>query len=304
MNKTPESQAPVRRRKKSQVRRDRMLSLIAALVTLVIVVLVIVIATSLSAYRERPTPVETTAAPDYIPYMGYHVNIYPGLAVNELDAASFSVQNGLLSYDDGKTVSENGIDVSEHQGEIDWESVAGAGIDFAFLRIGYRGYTEGNMYPDARFEENYEAARAAGIRVGVYFYSQAVSESEAAKEAEFVLQLLGERELDLPVTIDWEYADADSARTDDIGGSLLTSISDAFCSRIESAGYSAAIYFNKDTGYIHYDLGVLSDYDFWIADYSDTPVFYYAHEYWQYTDEGHVAGISETVDLNLRFVAG
>lgn len=293
--------APARKRRKSQARRDRMVAGIAALLTVAVIVAVIAAAVSLSAHRERPVP--ATTAPDHIPYMGYRVRIYPDLPVNLLDPASFSTQNGLLYYDDGTTVSECGIDVSEHQGEIDWQRVAGAGIRFAFIRIGYRGYTEGNMYPDARFEENYEGARKAGLQVGVYFYSQAVSVPEARKEAEYVLELLDGRALDLPVTIDWEYADADSARTDEIGGDLLTSISDAFCSRIENARYPAAIYFNKDTGYIHYDLGALSDYAFWIADYNETPVFYYAHEYWQYSDEGTVDGISRPVDLNLRFLA-
>ena len=290
------------RRRAAQRRRDRTVILCVASFAVLCVVLVIIAATTLGNRRDRNVASTTATSSDTVLYMGYAVHIYPELARNTLDPDAFSTQNGLLSYDDGQLVSENGIDVSEHQGKIDWEKVADAGISFAFLRIGYRGYTEGQLYPDERFEENYAEARRCGIDVGVYFYSQAVSTAEAKHEAEYLLELLDGRELDLPVIIDWEYADADSARTDDIGGALLTSISDTFCSVIERSSYSAGIYFNKDTGYIHYDLGSLSDYAFWIADYNKTPVFYYAHEYWQYSDSGTVDGIEKPVDLNLRFV--
>ena len=291
-------------RRRAQARRDRMAAFIIGTLAIIIVIAVISLAVSAGENRARYTVPETTTVPDSVRYMGYDVAFYPDLPANELDADAFSVgENGLLMYDDGETVSENGVDVSEHQGEINWKKVAAAGIDFAFLRIGYRGYTEGGLYEDARFELNYYGARAADIKVGVYFYSQAVTVAEALKEAEYVLELLDDRKLDLPVVLDWEYADADEARTDSIGGSLLTSIGAAFCGRIQRSGYPAAIYFNKDTGYVHYDLSALADYPFWIADYNTTPLFYYAHEYWQYSDAGTIDGISEPVDLNLRFVS-
>ncbi|MEA4823501.1 MAG: glycoside hydrolase family 25 protein [Clostridiaceae bacterium] len=290
-------------RLRAQRQRDRTVILAVSSFAVLCVVLVIIVAVSLGSRRDRTVTAATdTADADTVMYMGYAVPIYPELPINELDSEAFSTKNDLLTYDDGSIISQNGIDVSEHQGEIDWEKVSEAGITFAFLRIGYRGYTEGMLYPDARFEENYAAAKACGLSVGVYFYSQAVTSSEAKHEAEYVLELLDGRTLDLPVVVDWEYADADSARTDEISGMLLTSISDTFCSLIENSSYSAAIYFNKDTGYIQYDLGSLSDYAFWIADYNSTPVFYYAHEYWQYSDNGTVDGITEPVDLNLRFV--
>ncbi len=288
-------------RLRAQRRRDRTVTLAVSSLAVLCVVFTIIVAVSLGNRRARGAGAGAADA-NTVLYRGYAVPIYPGLPKNELDPDAFSTKNGLLTYDDGSVVSQNGIDVSEHQGEIDWKKVSDAGVTFAFLRIGYRGYTEGMLYPDARFEENYAAAKASGLSIGVYFYSQAVTPAEATHEAEFVLELLDGRALDLPVVIDWEYADADSARTDEIGGTLLTSISDTFCSLIENSSYSAAIYFNKDTGYIHYDLGNLSKYAFWIADYNDTPVFYYAHEYWQYSDKGAVDGITEPVDLNLRFV--
>ena len=294
---------PGKRRRRSQARRDRMTAFIIGLFTVICVVVIIAMAVSVSGRRARYTAPEQTTVPDSFAYMGYDVAYYPDLPPNELDGDAFSAsETGLLTYDDGTLVSENGIDVSEHQGDIDWRKVADAGISFAFLRIGYRGYTEGGLYPDTRFETNYYTARANDIQVGVYFYSQAVTVSEALSEAEFVLELLDDRKLDLPVVFDWEFADADEARTDSISGTLLTSITAAFCSRIEHNGYSAAVYFNKDTGYVHYDLEELSAYPFWIADYNAMPLFYYAHEYWQYTDAGEIDGISEPVDMDLRFI--
>jgi lysozyme len=292
MGYTPQTQPRRRARRKD----ERILAAIAA--AAVICIAAVIAAALVHENRAREAARTTTAKPTSVVYMGYTVALYDNLERNGRTEGVYTYLGGLLTSADART----GIDVSQHQGEIDWERVAEQGVEFAFLRIGYRGYTEGQMYEDTRFEEYYEGARAAGIDVGVYFYSQAVTVVEARLEAAFVLEKLNGREVELPVAIDWEYAKAETARTDEIGGNLLTSISKTFCEMIESEGYDAAIYFSKDTGYTQYNLGQLADYAFWVADYSDRPVFYYAHEFWQYSDKGHVDGIPEPVDLDLWFI--
>ncbi len=303
----PPEQAAARkkaRRRISQARRDRRAAFIVGILTAAVVVAIVWLAVSASEKRVRYTPPPETTVPDSVRHMGYDVTFYPDLPVNELDPEAFVTdpKTGYILYDDGVTMSETGIDVSQHQGEIDWKKVAACGVRFAFLRIGYRGSTEGLLYPDERFEEYYAGARAADIQVGVYFYSQAVTVYEASREADYVLELLKDRKLDLPVVMDWEFADIGDGRTDTIDSELLTGICQAFCQRIRRDGYQTAVYFNKNIGYEHYDLDELSDYAFWIADYNETPHFYYAHEYWQYTDAGGVDGIAEPVDMDLRFV--
>jgi len=197
--------------------------------------------------------------------------------------------------------AERGIDVSEHNGVIDWEQVAELDLDFALIRIGYRGNTEGNIYPDEQFEANYAGAVNAGLDVGVYFYSQSLTADEARDEAQFVLDTLDERKLTCPVVFDWEDAESEIARTVDMTGEEITTVTLAFCRKIARNGYEPMVYFNKEFGYRMYDLSAISAYTFWLADYNDYPKFYYDHTYWQYSDEGVLPGIPNPVDLNLRF---
>lgn len=191
-----------------------------------------------------------------------------------------------------------GVDVSEHQGEIDWEQVAQAGMEFAFVRIGYRGYTSGGIYEDAYAAQNLTAAREAGLRVGVYFYSQATNEAEAALEAAFCIKFLRDHSIDLPVVYDWEYVSSD-ARTGGMDSATLTACAATFCDAMEDAGYESMIYFNPHLSETLLDLTQLLDYPFWLALYSDQMTYPYRVELWQYTDQGTVPGISGAADVNL-----
>ncbi len=196
-----------------------------------------------------------------------------------------------------------GIDVSNHQGSIDWDALKEQGIEFAYLRIGLRGYGEaGTLYTDRSFESYYAGAKAAGIDVGVYMFSQATSLREAADEALYALRLLGGRELDLPVYYDWESVQSDDSRTADNDELLLTAQARAFCALIKAGGYDAGVYMNRQQGYYRYDLRSLTDYKLWIADYGDYPDFYYRFDVWQYDDEATMDGIGQIVDLNVEFV--
>lgn len=196
-----------------------------------------------------------------------------------------------------------GVDVSSHQGEIDWSAVAGDGIGFAMLRIGNRGYSQGGLKQDACFEANYAGARENGLDVGVYIFSQAISVEEAVEEAEFVLSILDGRELQMPVVFDWEEIDGDVARTDNVDVETVTACAVAFCRRIAEAGYDTAVYCNGMVGYLRYDISQLQHLPIWYAEYRAWPSFAYAIDMWQYTSSGKVAGISGNADLNLYFSA-
>lgn len=196
-----------------------------------------------------------------------------------------------------------GVDVSVFQGDIDWEQVKAAGYEFAILRIGYRGYgEEGTLNADEKFEQNLENARKAGIDVGVYFFSQAVNEEEAKEEADFVLEHLKGKELQMPVVYDPEHILEDEARTDGVTGEQFTQNAKVFCKEIEEAGYDAMIYSNMLWEAYELDLEKLLDYPVWYADYEELPQTPYRFSMWQYSSTGSVTGIEGNVDLNIQLL--
>ena len=197
---------------------------------------------------------------------------------------------------------ETGIDVSFYQGEIDWQQVKAAGVEFVFIRVGSRGTTEGKLYADEMAQQYYQGAKDAGLQVGAYFYSQAVTPKEAEEEAWFVLDQIANWELDKPVAYDWEWGGQDS-RTDGIDPYMLNLCCVSFCNIIENAGLQPMIYFNAYQGLEQMDLPFLQDIPFWLAMY-DTPMeFPYRVDYWQYTAEGIIPGIAGIVDLNIHLIS-
>lgn len=211
--------------------------------------------------------------------------------------------NGRMTYSDPAVKTYTGIDVSVFQGDIDWDAVKNDGIDFVMLRVGYRGYGQkGIMGKDDKFDSNYEGAKKAGLKVGAYFFSQATNESEAREEAAFVLDAVRDCPLDYPIAYDWEFVDNGEARTNGMTSEDITVCAKAFCEAIKSAGKVPVIYFNCETGYFNYDLPQVKDYGFWLAEYYDTPSFYYNYKMWQYSKTGSVDGISGDVDMNISIV--
>ena len=206
-------------------------------------------------------------------------------------------ENGFMAC--RTTDCDTGIDISEHQKEVNWEKVKAAGVDFVFIRLGYRGSTEGKLYTDSMVKSHYEGAKAAGLQIGMYFYSQAITVEEAKEEAAFVLENMADYTLDLPFIYDWEWG-GEGSRTDIFAPGLQTELCEAFCRDIAAGGLSPMIYFNKSQGLRELDLEKLRDYPFWLALYDDTLDFPHTVSYWQYTDCGHVDGIEGNVDLNLR----
>ncbi|WP_294909137.1 glycoside hydrolase family 25 protein [uncultured Ruminococcus sp.] len=226
-----------------------------------------------------------------------------GVPVNKLDNNNFSADSNLKYYNEnGKAASSEGIDVSSYSGNIDWKKVKESGIDFAMIRVGGRGYGEkGEMYTDERALEYINGAKAEGIKVGAYFFSQAVSTEEAIEEADYVKTVLGDIKLDYPVAYDWEIIKDDDARTDSVSASQATECARAFCDRVKELGYTPILYSPSRELYFKYDLSRLADIDIWYCEYANVPTFYYEFSMWQYSATGTIDGIEGAVDLNICF---
>jgi GH25 family lysozyme M1 (1,4-beta-N-acetylmuramidase) len=238
-------------------------------------------------------------------YLGeISLNPLPGVPKNSYDYSFLDFRDGRFSYAvEGIETSAAGVDVSYYNGDIDWNAVKADGIDFAMIRVGYRGYEEGIIKPDAKFEEYMDGAIAAGLDVGVYFYSQAINEKEAVEEAEWVLERIKPYELTYPVALDIEITEAENVRANGISGDMQNAVAESFCERIKEDGYRPMVYANKRMAYLKLDMKRVSEYDFWIAEWSEDepPEFAYDFRIWQYDTDGEVDGINHPVDLNICF---
>ncbi len=245
----------------------------------------------------------------YDSYVGYGwVPVLSGVRQNTYKSTDFQVDDRFrMTYKpNGEESSYFGIDVSAYQGDIDWDAVRSDGVEFAILRIGVRGYgEEGNIKLDDKFFDNYEKAHKAGIDLGVYFFSQAISPEEAQEEAKFVLEQLDGRKLEYPVVFDWEPATVtdpeDVPRTEDVMPGTLTLSAISFCETIRDAGYDSMIYLGKKLAYLKYDLRQLGDYPVWLALYSTDLTYIYDFDIWQY-GYGEVDGIEGDVDFNVAII--
>ncbi len=208
--------------------------------------------------------------------------------------------DNVLEYrPDGSVISKKGIDVSKYQEKIDWEKVAGDGVDYAFIRLGIRGATEGKLILDDSYETNMEGALENGIKTGVYFFTQALNEEEAVEEAEFVLKHLKGYDVAYPVVLDIEEVTTKNPRTKNMEKQDWTDVCIAFCNRIKEAGYTPMIYGNLKTFLLMLDMEQLEEYEKWFAYYQMPLYFPYEFSVWQYTSTGKVAGIGTDVDLNI-----
>ena len=249
---------------------------------------------------ELPEPEEPgLQPPKQITYNSYTVDVLEDVPVFAYDPNSFSLQNGRMTCADPSLRLVHGIDVSSHQGLIDWNKVAGDGVEFAILRAAYRGYTAGSLNKDSTFDYNAQQAAQNGLQVGAYIFSQAITVEEAVQEADFLLEILAGKPIDGPVVFDWEVIGTKDARTYGLDTDTLCAAANAFCRRIEQAGYSPMIYFNSYAGYVKYDLSRILEYPFWFAQYKEQPDFYYNFQMWQYTSSGKVNGIDGNVDLDV-----
>ena len=238
------------------------------------------------AATEETAPMETepeftTVPPDKNPYDRYDFQ--------------YNEHNYLLLQN---VDSSPGVDVSAYQGVIDWEKVAASGIEFAIIRLGYRGYESGKLVEDKYAQDNLDGAAAAGLKVGAYFFSQALSNEEVDEEMDFMLEILGDRQLEMPVVLDWEIP-ASNARTARMDARTLTNMQLHFCKLMEQKGYRPMVYFNWHQAENLYYLHELEEFPFWLALYQDRMTFPWKVEMWQYTASGRVPGINGDVDINV-----
>lgn len=234
----------------------------------------------------------------------YTVELNQEALGNPYDKSGFWRSGDVMSYKGEGYTAELGIDVSDHNGTIDWTAVKDMGVQFAFIRVGYRGYTEGGIHEDAQFKTNIINARKAGIPVGTYFFSQAINEEEAIEEAQFVLEHVKDYGLELPIVYDPETIADDSARTTGLSKEQLTANALAFCNAVSEAGYEPCLYVNNMWQAYSLSMEQFNDIQIWLADYRDQPQSPYHFEYWQYSYAGNGTKIgSDTdVDMDIRLV--
>lgn len=210
-------------------------------------------------------------------------------------------ENGFryVKDDNGKIISRMGVDVSKHKGSIDWKKVKESGIEFAIIRVGFRGPGEGTLEPDEYAKANVEGALANGLDVGVYFYSQAITEAEAIAEADYVLNFVKDYNINWPIVFDTEYYEREGARGNTTNREQRTAVAKAFLDRIKDAGYQAMLYSSTRWSILNVNRDELADYPFWFAYYGDKPTYRFDFNIWQYTSEGTVPGIKGDCDLDL-----
>ena len=203
----------------------------------------------------------------------------------------------------------HGVDVSYHQGNIDWAKVKAAGIDFAIIRMGYRGYSAGTLYTDTKFHDNMKGAIDAGLQVGVYFFTEAITVDEATAEAQYVADAISSYNVTMPVAIDWESnaAAKDGGRkiTAGLTQEQNTTICSAFCDVIKSYGYTPMVYANKSDFTNRLDGAALGEkYEIWLARYNTSTGYTNVYTFWQYSSSGAVDGIAGKIDMNFWYTSG
>lgn len=200
-----------------------------------------------------------------------------------------------------------GIDVSSHNGDIDWQKVAPSGVEFVMIRCGYRGYVTGEIVQDARFDQNIKGASQNNISIGIYFYSTAINEKEAVQEAMWVAQLLSDYEkqgikIAFPVAYDFEeFYNKEKSRAHNVTKNELTKNTKMFLNYIDNAGYSSMLYASKSAVDYYWDFSEISDYDFWLAHYCQQTNYGGAYSMWQYSCTGKIDGIKGNTDLNISY---
>lgn len=287
-----------------EIDKSRKTTLILATVALVLAaVLGVMLLFCLPYFGQMPEPtVPATEAPTDPPTEPPTEPPEPTLPPpeeNPYGPLDFQFKGYYLKLIEGESIT--GIDVSSHQYDIDWEQVAASGVDFAMVRIGYRGYESGKIVEDPYAKANLEGAAAAGLDVGVYFFSQALTPVEAEEEAYWVLNYIKDYELTMPVVYDWEKVADSDARTNNMDKKTLTYCSKVFLETIDAAGYWPMLYFNRNQGKYLLDLGALKQYDFWLAAYTDRMTYPYKVQMWQYTNAGFVPGVEGDCDINIYF---
>lgn len=225
------------------------------------------------------------------------------LTQNDYDSTCFVKKSGKMQYyQEGRPTSFWGVDLSKTQEYVDFTKLKKAGVDFVMLRVGVRGYESGVVVLDECFQDNIKRASDAGLQIGLYFSSQAVSQEEIAEEAQFVLDHIQEYNVTYPIAFDMEYVSNDSCRVEKISKKTKTELAIAFCDIMRLSGYYPMIYGNKEWLLKEIDLSKLNDYDIWLSQVSDLPDYPYRFAMWQYDRAGEIDGVVGTVNFNISFI--
>ena len=229
------------------------------------------------------------------------VKINPYMEKNTYDFTNLVSNDGKMKYySDGKKISYLGVDISRYQKDVDFEALKSDGIDFVMLRVGARGYKTGEIQIDEYFHENIKKATEAGLDIGVYFFSQAVTQEEAIEEAQLVLDNIKEYEILYPIAYDMEFIENDTARVETLTRDERTTVAAAFLNHINNAGYTPMLYGDTEWLVKRIDVAKFNASCIWLAEEADIPKYPYRYEMWQYTTQ--VRGINGFVDLNISFV--
>lgn len=233
------------------------------------------------------------------------VMLNPYLKKNTYDFTNLEEKAGLRRYmENGKKISYVGVDLSKQNGDVNFNSMKAAGVDYVMIRLGGRGYSTGQISLDENFKKNIEGAAAAGLDIGVYFYSQAISQEEAIQEVNFVIQNLEPYRANVkyPIAFDMEFVANDMARIDSLTKDEKTNIATSFLESVKAAGYVPMIYGDKEWLIKEIDLARLQSYDVWLVQEQELPDYPYQFTMWQYSTEGVVNGVSGDANLNISFV--
>ena len=304
----------VKKKAPGKIRPEAVIALIA-LMCAVILALTVVLSMPHMAVESLPEqtqalPAATEATmPDEDPEIALHnENQAPAEPLPTIEAVIEPEANpyGRLDFQYNKNnylyclrqESYPGVDVSAFQKDIDWQQVKDSGIRFAMLRLGYRGYESGKLVEDEYIQKNLEQTKALGMPIGAYFFSQALTIKEVDEEIDFMLKVLGDYELHMPIVLDWEIPTS-TARTAQMDARTLTALQEYFCKTMTEKGFTPMVYFNWHQSNTLLYLNELEDYPFWLALYGSRMTYPYHVEMWQYTDSGRVPGIQGGVDLNV-----
>ena len=216
------------------------------------------------------------------------------------DAVADADKTEIKSFQATSGNAHLGIDVSKWNKEIDWDKVKEAGIEFAIIRVGYRGSVTGSLVEDPYFEANMKGAAASGIPTGIYFFTQAVNEVEAVEEASAVLKMIRNYNVSYPIFIDTEGAGG-NGRADGLDPETRTLVCEAFCRTIENAQYEAGVYASRNWYNNNLYADRLENYCIWLAEYRSAPLYQGYYHMWQYTSKGKVDGIEGNVDMNISY---
>lgn len=272
--------------KHRKLRKEFLIFLLSIMIVIVSSLSIILFINIRNLHKQEETPVKSN------------------MVENTYDWKNLKEDGDLMSYEDDRYTSMQGIDVSAHQGTIDWAKVKEAGIEFAYIRVGYRGYETGIIHKDEYFDSNIRSAKENGIKVGVYFFSQAVDVDEAREEAEFTIKQIKDYEIDLPVAYDIEEAGEGNGRVDDLSSEIWTQNAVTFLHVIENAGYEGMNYNSTDLFDTLFENEYLQEFDTWVAHYDVShPYYEYTFLIWQYSCEGKIDGIEgKDTDMDIMFV--